>query len=161
MVKPQKTVAAVLSALFGNSEKAVSEKLTQDEFNAFAADAQEVQNRLDAQAEGNAAMNADLTKANEAADAAELTLATTQAALVTAQTDLATAQTLAGKLKAKADQWDAYKASLTGTTVAEDSTNSGPAIETGLSAKDQSDLDSLKALKAKHPTLMAHVELPE
>lgn len=161
MVKPQKTVAAVLAALFGNSEKAVSEKLTQDEFNAFAADAQEVQNRLDAQAEGNAAMNADLTKANEAADAAELTLATTQASLTTAQADLITANDRAAGLQAKADQWDAYKASLTGTTVAEDSTNAGKVNETGLSAKDQSDLDSLKALKAKHPTLMADVELPE
>jgi len=161
MVKPQKTVSAILAALFGNSEKAVSEKLTQDEFNAFAADAQEVQNRLDAQAEGNAAMNADLTQAKADADKAETELATTKAALATTEADLAKANERAAGLQAKADQWDAYKASLSGITVAEDGTNNGQANETGLSAKDQGNLDSLKALKAKHPALMAHVELPE
>ena len=152
----------ILAALFANSEKAISEKLTQEEFNGFAAEATEVQNRLDAQAEGNVGMNGDLTAAKADADKAEATLATTQAALVTAQADLVTANALVAGLQAKADQWDAYKASLTATTVAEDSTNGGKATDgTELSAKDQANLDSLKALKAKHPTLMAGMELPE
>ena len=162
MLKPTKTLAAALAALFPNSEKAVSEKLTQEEFDAFAGEAQEVQNRLDAQASGNAAMNADLTAAKAAADAAENALATAQSALATANTELATAQETATGLKAKADQWDAYKASLTGVTVAEDSANGGAGKTTtggGLSATDQDRNERMRTLKTKYPRLMADLDV--
>ena len=79
MSKPKKTLAAVVAALFPKSEQVISETLATDQFNAFAEDAQEIQNRLDAQAEGNAAMNADLTAANDAANAAEASLNAAQA----------------------------------------------------------------------------------
>jgi septal ring factor EnvC (AmiA/AmiB activator) len=160
MIKPTKTVAAILTALFSNSEKAISEKLTQEEFNAFATEAEEVQNRLEAQATGNQAVADELTTANAA-------LATAQAALTTAQTDrdtanaaLATANGTITTLTPKAAQWDAYKASLTGAVLEEDATNGGKSTS-HLSATDHTHNDRLKAMKAKHPLLMADVEVVE
>lgn len=164
----------ILAALFANSEKAVSEKLTQEEFNAFAAEATEVQNRLDAQAQGNSAMNGDLTDAKAAADKAEADLATATAALQKANGDLTTAlekangdltaaNELAAGLQAKANQWDAYKASLTATVVADDSTNTKRGkvgADAGLTAKEQAHLDRMTELKAKYPGLMADIDVP-
>ena len=156
------TVAAILAALFPNSEKAVSEKLTQEEFNAFATEAQEVQTRLDAQAAGNAAMNGDLTAAKADADKAEAALATAQTELATAQTDLVALRGQLAEAQGKASQWDAYKASLTATVVADDSTNTNGKAKavTGLSAKEQAHLNRMTELKAKYPGLMADVDVP-
>jgi septal ring factor EnvC (AmiA/AmiB activator) len=161
MIKPTMTVAAILAALFPNSEKAISEKLTQEEFNAFAADAQEAQTRLDAQATGNEALNGDLTAAKADAAKAEAALTAMQAERDTAQAALATANTTIAGLQPKAAQWDAYKASLTATVVAEDSTNKGKdKADSGLSAKDQAHLERLAELKEKYPTLMADIDVP-
>lgn len=155
------TVAAILTALFSNSEKAISEKLTQEEFNAFAADAQEVQTRLDAQATGNQAVADDLTTAQAALATAQGKLATAQGERDTAVTALATANTTIAGLQPKAAQWDAYKASLTATVVADDSTNKGKdRADSGLSAKDQAHLERLAELKEKYPTLMADIDVP-
>lgn len=157
------TVAAVLAALFPTSEKAVSEKLTQEEFNAFATEAQEVQNRLDAQATGNAAMNGDLTTAKADADKAEADLKAATDALATAQADLTASRAQLSEVQGKAAQWDAYKASLTATVVADDSTNTKPGkkvAESGLSAKEEAHLERMTELKAKYPGLMADIDVP-
>ena len=165
MAKINTTLGAVLASLFANSQKAISEKLEQDEFNAFSEEASEVQTRLDTQAAGNAAMNADLTAANEAAELAETNLATATADLTAVRAELATANTTITGLKAKADQWDAYKASLTGAVLEEDSTNGRYAgagkgiVGSGLSASEQARNEKLRGLKAKHPLLMADVEV--
>lgn len=163
MIKPTKTVAAILTALFSNSEKAISEKLTQDEFNAFATEAEEVQTRIDAQETGNTALNGDLITARADADKANAALTAAQAELATANATLATANTTIAGLQAKADQWDAYKASLSGSTVADDSTNTkgkNKGTESGLSAKDQANLEEKQRLAAKYPGLMAGIEVP-
>lgn len=163
MIKPTKTVAAILTALFSNSEKAISEKLTQDEFNAFATEAEEVQTRIDAQETGNTALNGDLATAKADADKASAALTATQAELATANATLATANTTIAALQPKADQWDAYKASLIGSTVVDDSTNTrgkGKNAESGLNAKDQANLQEKQRLAAKYPGLMAELNIP-
>ena len=163
MIKPTKTVAAILTALFSNSEKAISEKLTQDEFNAFATEAEEVQTRIDAQETGNQAVANDLTTAQAALTTAQADLAIAQGERDTAVTALATANTTIAGLQPKADQWDAYKASLSGSTVADDSTNTrgkGKGAESGLSTKDQANLEEKQRLAAKYPGLMAELNIP-
>lgn len=163
MSKPTKTLAAVVAALFPASEKAISEKLAQEEFDAFAGEAQEAQDRLDAQATGNAAMNADLTAANAAADLAEIRATAAEAALATAQGELATANATIATLTPKATAYDAHKAALAGAGVTEDSTNTkgGKKSDTGLSAKDQAHLERMGELKAKYPGLMADIAVPD
>ena len=42
-----KTLASVVASLFGNSEKALSEKLSTEEFNSFSADAQKASERIE------------------------------------------------------------------------------------------------------------------
>jgi septal ring factor EnvC (AmiA/AmiB activator) len=155
MIKPAKTVAAVLAALFPNSEKAISEKLTQEEFDAFAADAQETQNRLDAQEQGNTAITADLATANASLEQA-------QADLTKANADLATANTTVTELTPKATAWDAHQAALKGANVIDDSTNKGKGKpqSTGLSEKDQTALEEKQRLAAKYPGLMADLSIP-
>lgn len=164
MSKPTKTLAAVVAALFPASEKAISEKLAQEEFDAFAGEAQEAQDRLDAQATGNAAMNADLTAANAAADLAETRATAAEAALATAQGQLATANATIATLTPKATAYDAHKAALAGAGVTEDSTNTRggkKADNSGLSAKDQAHLERMGELKAKYPGLMADIAVPQ
>lgn len=161
MIKPTKTIAAIVAALFPNSEKAISEKLTQEEFNAFAGDAQEVENRLEAQATGNQAVADDLTKANANLVTANASLTTAQAALTKANDDLTAANNKIAELEPKATAWDAHKAALKGATVIDDSTNKGgKQLENGLSQKDQTHLDRMTQLKAKYPGLMAEIDVP-
>ncbi len=163
MTKPTKTVAAIVAALFPTSEKAISEKLTQEEFNAFATEAQETQERLDAQATGNQAVADDLTAANASLTQAQADLATATAALATATTELATANATIATLTPKATAWDAHKAALAGAGVTGDSTNGKTGkttTDSGLSAKDQAHLERLTELKAKYPGLMADIDVP-
>jgi septal ring factor EnvC (AmiA/AmiB activator) len=162
MIKPAKTVAAVLAALFPNSEKAISEKLTQEEFDAFAADAQETQNRLDAQEQGNTAITADLATANASLEQTQATLTQAQADLTKANADLATANTTVAELTPKATAWDAHQAALKGANVIDDSTNKGKGKpqSTGLSEKDQASLEEKQRLAAKYPGLMADLGIP-
>ena len=55
-----KQLAAVISDLFPKSDKAVSEKLSTEEFNEFSAEVTELNERLEAQVEGNKKVVADL-----------------------------------------------------------------------------------------------------
>lgn len=59
----KKTLSSVVAALFPNSVQAVSESLNTEQFNAFAGDAEEVNNRLEAQATGNEGAVNDLKAA--------------------------------------------------------------------------------------------------
>lgn len=159
-------LVAILAAMFPTSGKAISEKLSQEEYDAFAADAQETQNRLDAQAEGNQAVADDLATANAriteleaAAATAQTALETAQADATTAQASLRTAQDANVVLKAKADQWDAYKASLGGTTGG-DGTNGRGKTTTGVTA-EEAQATRLRELKAKYPRSMAGVDVPD
>ncbi|WP_080239060.1 hypothetical protein [Spirosoma rigui] len=63
MSKSTNSIKTIIGKLFPKSEKAISEKLSTDDFNAFSADAEELQNRLDAQEEGNSAEQTDRQKA--------------------------------------------------------------------------------------------------
>ncbi|GAB3885996.1 hypothetical protein [Spirosoma agri] len=160
MLKPTKTVAAVLAALFPTSEKAISEKLTQEEFDAFAGEAQETQNRLDAQAQGNEAVANDLTTANASLKEAQDKLTASEAALTKANNDLTAANNKVAELTPRATAWDAHKAALDGANVTGDSTNPKQKAETGLSEKEQASLDKKMELKAKYPGLMADIDVP-
>ena len=60
------TVAALMTAFFPKSEKAISEKLQIDELNAFGGELTELGERVNAQREGNEKLVADLKLANEA-----------------------------------------------------------------------------------------------
>ncbi len=55
-----KQLAAVITDLFPKSDKAVSEKLSTEEFNEFSAEVTELNKRLEAQVEGNKKVVADL-----------------------------------------------------------------------------------------------------
>lgn len=57
-------IATIMAALFAQSQTALSEKLSTEDFNTFAAEAEEVNNRLTAQADGNTQLKADLDAAN-------------------------------------------------------------------------------------------------
>lgn len=93
------TATALLTALFPKSQKAVSEGLSTEEFNAFGVELVEVGTRINAQTDGNEKLKADYEAAVKRADEAE-------AALTLAQTQ---ATTLQGQLtKAEADR-DTYK----------------------------------------------------
>lgn len=93
------TIAAVLASLIPQSEKALSEKLSAEEFNALGAELAEVQSRLEAQTEGNAKLKADFEAATGRATTAEATVKT----LTDAQIELAT------KLTAAEADRDKYK----------------------------------------------------
>lgn len=142
-------VVTGLAALFPNSHKTVSEKFSAEELKAFAAETQEIQNRLTAQTTGNQAVAADLTKA--------------QADLTKAQTELTATNAKLTELTPKAAAWDAHKAALNGATVTDDTTNTKGGktkADNQLSAKDQSHLDRMAELKAKYPSLMADIDVP-
>ncbi|GAB3767731.1 hypothetical protein GCM10028818_01050 [Spirosoma horti] len=164
MLKPTQTLAAVVAGLFPTSEKAISEKLTQEEFDAFASETQEAQNRLDAQAQGNQAVANDLAQANANLAIAQAALTTAQTELATANTSLATANETITTLTPKAANWDAHKAALNQSNLSDDSTNTNGKGKTtpGLSAKDQAGLDEKQRLAATYPGLMAGlgIEVP-
>lgn len=97
------TATALLTALFPKSQKAVSEGLSTEDFNAFGGELVEVGTRINAQTDGNEKLKADYDAAVKRADEADaaLKLAQTQA-----QTQVTTLQ--AQLTKAEADR-DTYK----------------------------------------------------
>lgn len=156
------TLAAALAALFPTSEKAISEKLTQEEFNAFSGEAQEVQNRLDAQASGNQAVADDLVKANTALTEAQDKLKAAEAARDQAQGDLTKANTTITELTPKADAWDAHKKALNASGVIEDGNGGKPKAKpgaSGLTDKQQARIEENQRLAAQYPGLMAGIEV--
>lgn len=155
-------MAAILSALFPTSEKAVSEKLTQEEFNAFSADAQEVQNRLDAQATGNQAVADDLVKVNATLKETQDKLTAAEAARNKAQGELTTANSTIAELTPKATAWDAHKKALNASSVIDDANGGGKtkATASNLSEKEQAHQSEMQRLSAKYPGLMAGVDVP-
>ncbi|CCH00294.1 hypothetical protein FAES_2285 [Fibrella aestuarina BUZ 2] len=157
MAKTTKPVTAIIAALFPKSEKALSEALGTEQFNAFAEDAQEVQDRLDAQAEGNQAVANDLATANATLKETQDKLTASETALEKANGDLTAANKLATEAQAKAGQWDAYQASLKGTNMGSDTSNGKekPAPVSTMSDKDQKILEDKNRLAAKYPGLMA------
>lgn len=142
-------VGAELTALFPATGTALTTKLSAEELTAFTAEVTEVQKRLAAQVDGNKAVANDLTN--------------TKAELTKAQGELTTANTTIAGLQPKANQWDAHQTALKGASLADDSTNTkgkGKSADTGLSAKDQANLDEKQRLSAKYPGLMAGIEVP-
>jgi len=99
MSKP-KTLSAILSALFPKSEKVISEKLSTQEHETFAADASELQERLDAQTTANELVTADLTKATARVTELEGSLAAAEGQVAT----------LTASLTAMTTERDTYKA---------------------------------------------------
>ena len=87
MSKLTLTATALLTALFPKSQKAVSEGLSTEDFNAFGGELVEVGTRINAQTDGNEKLKADYDAAVKRADTAEaaLTLAQTQATTLQAQ----------------------------------------------------------------------------
>lgn len=157
MAKTTKPVSAIVAELFPKSEKALSEALSTEQFNALAEDAQEVQDRLDAQAQGNQAVADDLIQANATLKETQDKLTASEANLTQANTDLTAANKLATEAQAKASQWDAYQASLKGSGMGNDTGNGKdkPAPAASTSEKDQKILDDKNRLAAKYPGLMA------
>ncbi|MVM36505.1 hypothetical protein GO730_00595 [Spirosoma sp. HMF3257] len=160
MAKTTLTVATILATLFGNSHKALSEKLSTEEFNAFSAEAQELQDRLDAQEAGNLAVTGDLTKANADLAIAQAALTTAQTELGTTKTALTTANSTIATLTPKATAWDAHKAALNGSNLSGDSTN-GKGGQSDTGSKENARTEKMRELKAKHPLLMADVDVPD
>jgi hypothetical protein len=99
MTKPT-AVQTILIALFGKSHKAISEKLTTEEFNEFSEEAGEIQNRLSAQEGGNAKVVADLTASQ--LQVTELTTKLSNAEAKVTETE--------GRLTAMQADHDKYKA---------------------------------------------------
>ena len=159
MAKPSVTVAAIVATLFGKSQTAISEKLSTEEYNTFATEAQEVNDRLDTQQQGNIALKADVDAATTRADQAEAALATANASLTTVQGELATAQARVTELEPAASQWDAYQASLKGTHGNDGTTPPKP--KPGASTAEQAHIDELRTLKAKHPSMFEGIDVPD
>lgn len=181
MITNKKTVTQLLSSLFGKSEKAISEKLSADEFNTFSQELQQAAGKLDARAdEVPAPVAADPVAglreipapaavvppaAPVAADPVALTnalaqVATLTAELATANAGLTTANATIARLQPKAASWDAYQASLQGAKPDENKP-AGKSANTGLSAKDQAEIENLRRLKEKHPGLMEGIDIPD
>lgn len=99
MNKPTNTVSAVMKSLIPKSEKAVSENLSTEEFNALGEELTEVQARIDSQTEGNTKVKADYEAAVKRADEAEAKVTT----LTESQKDLQ------GKLQSAEADRDKYK----------------------------------------------------
>lgn len=85
--------------LFPKSEKVVSEKLSTDEFNVFAADAEELSKRLEAQEEGNTAEKSDREKAEAQVTEIQGKLTTAEAQVTEIQGKLTTVQSELTTLK--------------------------------------------------------------
>jgi len=136
-------VGADIAALFPTSGSVLASKLSAEELKTLTAEVTEIQTRLSAQAQGNQAVADDLTK--------------TKAELGKVQGELSAAQGKVTELSPKAEKWDAQEAALKGSNLANDSTNTNGKgkVETGLSAKDQANLDEKLRLAAKYPGLMA------
>ena len=60
------SVAGLMTALFPKSERAISDNLITEQFNAFGEELTEVGNRINSQTDGNEKLVADLKLANEA-----------------------------------------------------------------------------------------------
>lgn len=147
-----------MAALFPKSEKAISEALGQEAFNEFAAEAQETQDRIDAQAQGNQAVADDLATTKATLTETQDKLTASESALEKANNDLTAANKTNGELKAKADQWDSYQTSLKGATIVDDSTNTSgknKAAASGLTSKEQAQLDEKQRLATQYPGLTA------
>lgn len=163
MSQTKLTLAAILSALFPTSEKAISEKLTQEEFNAFSGEAQEVQNRLDAQATGNQAVADDLVKVNATLKETQDKLTAAEAARDKAQGELTTANSTITELTPKADAWDAHKKALNGSKVIDDSTNGkgkNKSEASNLTEKEQAHQSEMQRLAKTYPGLMSGIDVP-
>lgn len=93
------TAGALLTALFPKSQKAISEGLSTEDFNAFSAELVEVGTRINSQTEGNEKMKTDFDAATKRADEAD--------AKVKSLTD--TQKDLQGKLQAAEADRDKYK----------------------------------------------------
>ena len=159
MTKPTVTVAVIIAALFGKSQTAISEKLSTEEYNTFAAEAQEVNDRLTSQQAGNEALKADADTANASLATAQVELATATASLTTAQSELATAQARVAELEPSARQWDAYQASLKGTHGNDGTTP--PTPKPDASTAEQARIEELRTLKAKHPSMFEGIDVPD
>lgn len=159
MTKTAKTVAQVVAELFAKSEKTLSEKLSSEEYNTFTTEANEAHSRIEAQQDGNLKLKADYDAEKSRADQAAADLANAQGELATAQEALKAANARLAELEPKATQWDGYQASLKGAHPKEDSTNDKKKADAGLSEADQQEADRIKALKEKHPSLMAEFDI--
>lgn len=101
MAKLPQSVANIVAALFPKSQKQISEKLATEEFNQFSADAQEIQERLDSQAESNGTLSADLTDTKTKLGTAEARITELEGQLTTAQSAQTTAEQNATDLQTK------------------------------------------------------------
>lgn len=93
MAKLPQPVANIIAALFPKSQKQISEKLATDDFNQFSADAQEIQDRLESQAESNGTLSADLTDTKTKLGTAEARITELEGQLTTANTNATDLQT--------------------------------------------------------------------
>jgi chromosome segregation ATPase len=95
----QTTLSSIIGNLFGRSEKAISEKLSTEEHEGFAADVTELNSKLEAKIADNQTINASLITANE-------TIASLQGQLTDSQTQVAT---LNSSLASVTSDRDKYK----------------------------------------------------
>lgn len=86
------TAAALLTALFPKSQKAISEGLSTEDFNAFSGELVEVGTRMNTQTEGNEKLKTDYEAAVKRADTAEASLKKTQEEVSTLKASLAKAE---------------------------------------------------------------------
>lgn len=114
-----KQLAAVIADLFPSSEQVVSEKLSAEEFTSFGADVAELNERLEAQAEGNAKVVADLA-------ASTLELTEMAGKLEAAEKLVAAGVTELGAVSFERDKYKAHyeKAAAAGTIEGEADANS-------------------------------------
>jgi chromosome segregation ATPase len=100
MSKPT-TLSSIIGSLFGRSEKAISEKLSTEEHEGFAADVNELNSKLEAQIADNETINASLITANE-------TIAGLQGQLTESQTQITSLNASLTSMTANHDKYKAH-----------------------------------------------------
>ena len=138
------TAAALLTALFPKSQKAISEGLSTEEFNAFGGELVEVGSRMNAQTDGNVKIKADLDEATKRADAAEALLKKSQEEVTNLKASLSKAEGERDTFKGHYDEQVAA-----GKTLPKEDANSRKANE--LPANDPTQA-ALNAWRAANPT---------
>lgn len=138
------TAVALLTALFPKSQKAISEGLSTEDFNAFSGELTEVGTRINTQTEGNEKLKSDYEAATKRADEAEASLKKAQLEVTTLKASLTKAE---GERDTFKGHYDAQVAA--GKTLPKEDANSRKANE--LPANDPTQA-ALNAWRAANPT---------
>ncbi|PMD97394.1 hypothetical protein BWI97_07125 [Siphonobacter sp. BAB-5405] len=142
MSKQTKPITQVMSDLFPNSAKVLSEQLSTEQFNSFTTDASEAAARIEALQDGNKQMKADLEAAVTRATTAEASLKDLQGKHSTLEAEANGLKETNGKLQG---WYDNHKAAIDSSTSKADASEGEGALP-----------EKIAKLSANHPNRIAY-----